>query len=196
MELFTFIKQSIFNPVNVGTAMPCSKYAARKMVSDIDFSKSKYIVEYGPGTGVFTEELIKKCNDDTVILTIEINEPFSKLLKKKYGHIENLHIVQGSAENIDEYMKEFDMPRIDYIVSALPYTCLPENVSNTILNKSIQLLDKNGKFSTIQYSKAKHKYFKTFFNKIDVKRVIRNIPPTYIFCCNNVEEAKSEKKAS
>ncbi len=54
------------------------------MVDVIDFNKAKCIVELGPGTGVFTKEIMKRKKKETIFLLIEINEVFCKELKRKF----------------------------------------------------------------------------------------------------------------
>ena len=49
-----FLLEYIKNPRKVGAIMPSSKYLAHEMISSIDFENIDCIVEYGPGTGVFT----------------------------------------------------------------------------------------------------------------------------------------------
>ena len=66
-----FLLQYITHPRTVGAILPSSKRLARKMVESIDFENAKCIVELGPGTGVFTENILKKRNKDTIIILIE-----------------------------------------------------------------------------------------------------------------------------
>ena len=58
-ETVIFLSQYITNPRSIGAVLPSSKFLADKMVESIDFKKAKYIVEYGPGTGVFTNKLLE-----------------------------------------------------------------------------------------------------------------------------------------
>lgn len=58
--MFQFIKQYIKNPKFVGAIAPSSKKLAAAMMQPIDFEKAKCIVEFGPGTGVFTEEIMRR----------------------------------------------------------------------------------------------------------------------------------------
>ncbi|MFP3747881.1 rRNA adenine N-6-methyltransferase family protein, partial [Achromobacter sp. SIMBA_011] len=84
--------------------LPSSHFLAEKMTGKIDFHKAEYIVEYGPGTGVFTKKLLEKRQPGTMILLIEKNEEFYALLKEKYKEEQNLFIVHGSAEHIESHM--------------------------------------------------------------------------------------------
>lgn len=60
MKQLSFLFQFIINPKAVGAILPSSRFLGEKMIEGIDFKKAKYIVEYGPGIGVFTEKLSKK----------------------------------------------------------------------------------------------------------------------------------------
>lgn len=185
MKILSFIVQYALNPRTVGAVLPSSQKLAKKMITDIDFTKAEYIVEYGPGTGVFTDELIRNRNKNTIIIIIEHNHEFYNLLKEKYKEKENLYIINGSAEYVDKYLNMYNIPRVDYIVSGLPFASLPENVSTTILNKTRDILFDKGKFITFQYTLLKKEFINKYFNTINLQREFINIPPAYVFCCSN-----------
>jgi phospholipid N-methyltransferase len=184
MMRLSFIKQYIMKPRSVGAILPSSKYLADKMVANIDFDHAKYIVEYGPGTGIFTEKLIKNRKRDTVILLLECNDEFYRMLKEKYKNESNIHIINDSAEYMDKYLIQYNIPKVNYIVSGLPFASLPQSVSATILDKTRRYLKEDGKFITFQYTLLKKNFIQQYFNDIHIKREIRNIPPAYVFYCN------------
>lgn len=192
MKKIPFLSQFITNPRTVGAILPSSNYLGDKMTENINFQEAKYIVEYGPGTGVFTEKIIKKRNPNTVILLIENNLEFYFLLREKYLEVENVHIQYGSAEQIERYLKEFEIPYVDYIISGLPFSSLPKNVSHNILLNSAKILKDNGLFITFQYTQLKKAFIKKFFARIDTKREFRNFPPAYIFSCCKVKKHTEE----
>lgn len=140
MKPFSFIFQYFLNPRKIGAVLPSSNYLAEKMVDRIDFHNAKYIVELGPGTGVFTDKIIKSRIQHTVVMLIESNKEFCTLLQEKYKDEKNLIIINGSAEEIDKYTMDFNIPYLDYVVSGLPFASLPKNASNTILIKTKKLL--------------------------------------------------------
>lgn len=185
MNKLLFLFQYIIGPRTVGAVMPSSKYLAEKMIDNIKFSTAKYIVEYGPGTGVFTDKLISKRNKDTVILLIEYNYDFFTSLSEKYKDESNLYVVHGSAENVDKYLENYNIPYVDYVVSGLPFASLPKNMSKVILQKTKKIIRKDGKFITFQYTLFMKKYINKYFGIINVGREYRNIPPAYILKCSN-----------
>ncbi|MDR7002032.1 rRNA adenine N-6-methyltransferase family protein [Neobacillus niacini] len=185
MKSLKFFLQYLFSPRKIGAVLPSSNYLAEKMIQTVDFQTAKYIVEYGSGTGVFTDKIIKSRKSNTVVMLIETNEGFYKLLKEKYKNEEKLIIINGSAENIDKYAKEYGIPYIDYVISGLPFASLPKSVSNIILYKTKKLLNNKGKFITFQYTLLKKALINKFFKKIDVKHEYRNLPPAFVLSCQN-----------
>ena len=61
----SFIFQYFLHPRSVGAVKPSSKRLAQKMVEDVDFENAECIVEIGAGTGVFTEEIIRRRRKET-----------------------------------------------------------------------------------------------------------------------------------
>lgn len=180
-----FLLEYIKNPRNVGAVAPSSSHLARKMVESIDFEHAECIVEYGPGTGVFTEKLLARAEEDTKIILFEINKEFYEELVKLYGHKRNVVILNRSAEDIKDVMNKYGIAKVDYIVSGLPFTSLPKEISENILKNTKDVLGDHGKFITFQYSMVKKKLFEKFFPSIRTKRTLANIPPAYVLSCRN-----------
>lgn len=185
MELSNFIKQYLKNPRTVGAVVPSSEKLACKMVEDINFLNASCIVEYGPGTGIFTEKILDKKKDGTIFIAIEYNKNFCETLKYKFKNKENFIIINDSAENLKEYLNKYNINKVDYIVSGLPFASLPSNMSNKILKATKEILKDEGNFITFQYSLFKMKLFKSYFSKIKRKKVILNLPPAYVLKCKN-----------
>ena len=187
MSIVLFLKEYILNPKYVGAVAPSSKYLAQKMIEPIDFKIAKNIVEFGPGTGVFTENILKKRNRDTKVLIIENNEKFYTQLKNRFNNMENLYIIHGSAENVIEHMKEFNIKKADYIVSGLPFASLPLKTSQSILRNAKEALSERGSLITFQYTLLKKKIFMQHFKNISITKEYKNIPPAHVFCCYNYD---------
>ncbi|MGG7178363.1 class I SAM-dependent methyltransferase [Clostridium paraputrificum] len=180
-----FLRQYILHPRTTGAILPSSKRLACKMIGNIDFNKCNCIVEFGPGTGVFTEEILKRRNKNTKIILIEYNEEFYKILRSKYQGIDNVYVVNDSAENIDYYIDKYDINNVNYIVSGLPFASLPNEMTATILEKTKSILGNRGVFITFQYTKLKIAVINNYFKKIKAKKELFNIPPAYVFNCTN-----------
>lgn len=187
MEYKIFIRQFIKNPKFTGAILPSSKKLCIKMMEGINFNKAECIVELGPGTGVFTEELIKRKRKDTILVIIEYNKHFYDLLVEKFNEIDNLYIIDDSAENIKKYLKQIGINKIDYIVSGLPFTSLPCEIGKNILRNTKDLLSTHGVFITFQYTLFKLNLFKSYYSTITFKRTFFNVPPAYVLICDNIK---------
>lgn len=55
-----------------------------------------------------------------MLMLVEYNEEFCRELEEKYGEYNNVVIVNDSAENVDKYLKEYNIKEVDYVVSGLP----------------------------------------------------------------------------
>lgn len=184
MEILSFLKQYIIKPRTVGAILPSSKYLASRMIENIDFNTARYIVEYGPGTGVFSEKMIKRRNRETIMLLFESNENFYNKLKEKYKDESNVYIINDSAEYVGKYLKKYGVPYIDYIISGLPFASLPNDVSSNILKETQKHLNEDGKFITFQYTLLKKDFIKKYFSEVSIKREVRNVPPAYVLYCS------------
>lgn len=185
MEITNFIKQYVKNPSTVGAIAPSSEKLANKMLEDVNFLNATCIIEYGPGTGVFTEKILNKKKNSTIFVAIEYNKDFYEILREKFKKEKNFILINGSAENLKEYLKEYSIIKIDYIISGLPFASLPDTMSNCILKVTKEVLKDEGKFITFQYTLFKMKLFKSYFNDIKRRKVLLNLPPAYVLRCKN-----------
>lgn len=178
--MFKFLIEFFKNPKCIGAVAPSGKFLAKKMMEPVKFQNASCIVEYGPGTGVFTKELIRRKNNKTKLIVIEQNRLFCDTLKKKFKNRPGVYIVEGSAENVNKYIKKLGFEHADYIISGLPFTSLPQEASESILKETQKALGRKGRFITFQYSMVKRKFFEQYFTISGGLLEMRNIPPAYV----------------
>lgn len=179
--LSPFVEEFFRNPAAVGSLVPSSRELTEKVVAPIEFATARCIVEYGPGTGVFTDILIARRRAKTVLLLVETDETFCELLKQRYSGQPNVHVVLGSADKTGEYLAAVGAPRVDYVVCGLPFFSLPLRLGWRILHQTQQLLlPAQGKLILFQYSRQNIKLFERFFHLLDQQYVLLNLPPAYV----------------
>ena len=175
------------HPRRIGAIAPSGKHLSAKMMTPIDFASAKVIVEYGPGTGSFTRELVSRRRSDTTLILIEQNKAFCEQMRATFGSLPNLFIMHGGAENVGQYLTAFGVHSADYVVSGLPFASLPAAVSDNILNATKLALGQEGKFITFQYSLVKKKFLERYFQITDCLKVIKNLPPAYVLVMKNYD---------
>ena len=77
----SFLKNAILGK-KVGAISVSSKYVIKRVLKEIEGENYKNIVEYGPGDGVLTRELLKLLPRDGKLVVIETDNNFIKHLEK------------------------------------------------------------------------------------------------------------------
>jgi phospholipid N-methyltransferase len=178
--LWMFFRGFIKHPVMVGSIIPSSKMLIDKMLEPVDWANCKLFVEYGPGVGTFTQQILERLAPDAVLLTIDTNEDFTKYLGAKIRD-SRLRPVTGSAADVREIMASFGFDHADYILSGLPFSTLPPGVGPKIAEQTAEALRPGGAFLVYQFSPKVRQFIAPFFKRVDKGFEWRNIPPATLF---------------
>ena len=183
MKNIQFFKESLKNIKEVGTIFPSSKSVVEKMVAPINFEKKLTILELGSGSGVITKKLLGKISCDSQLICFETNKKFYQELKKIND--KKMILINESAEKMKSYLDEFEIEKVDYIVSSVPLVSLPKETTNKILSISVEILGESGKLIQLQYTKLLDKRLKSHYNQIDIQFTLKYYLPAFIYTCHN-----------
>jgi phospholipid N-methyltransferase len=183
MDTFTYVR-NFLRDKNVASITPTSRVGVKKVCSNIDFNGSHLIVEYGPGTGVFSNYLLKRMRDDSRLILIERNSNFGSFLENTI-HDPRVVIFNDSAENVLDTLRSCKESQADYIISGIPFFWLAYDLKNKILFNTYNALKKGGKFLVYQTCFQTDYHLKVhlerFFPEVKTKFELRNIPPMRIY---------------
>ena len=183
IEKIEFIYQFLNKPKTVGAITPSSRHLTKKILSFVDFKKEGLtLLEYGPGTGPFTSEIVKYLKPTDQLIVIELNPKFATDLKEKFKDYKNVKIHEDCVANTHKTLDQEGIKQVDYIISGIPFSSLPKDVTQDILINTKSIMSNTTLFLTFQYSKFKKESFEKYFEIIDVKFVFRNIPSAFVFC--------------
>ncbi len=183
MSKLTFLSAFIRNPKEVAAISPSSKYVINKIIKNVDFRNAKYMVEFGPGVGTVTKAILDNLSSDAKLICFETNSKFCSFLNKNIKD-PRLAVINDTAENLDLYMKKFNMPHADYIFSGIPFAWFNREIRRAIIKKTKDSLRKGGKFIVYQqYNLHLGKYLNECFDKTLRSIEFRNMPPTFIYVC-------------
>jgi len=184
-RVVAFLVEFLKHPRTIGAVAPSGKSLSLKMMEPIDFSSANVIVEYGPGPGSFTKELVERRQEGTTLILIDQNKNFCEQLEEKFGEEKNVYVIHGSAEDVNRYLNEYGFDHADFIISGLPFTSLPKSESSNILEATKIALGEKGQFSTFQYSLVKKSFFEEHFEITDILHEKKNLPPAHILVMRN-----------
>lgn len=174
-----FIGQSIKNIVKIGSIFPSSSQLARRVSRHI---KGQVIIELGPGTGVFTREILKKIPSDGKLICIESNFSFADHLREEIID-PRLQIIVGDALALGDILKNIGVSQVDCVVSGLPIGNFTKRDKQQILQEIYNCLNSGGVFIQFEYFLAAIKSIKKFFPRTDISYEIFNIPPAFVIEC-------------
>ncbi len=178
MSTLTYLRNFIKDK-NVASVTPTSAFGVKKVCEKIDLRKRNVIVEYGPGTGVFSKYLLKKMNKDSKLILIELNKNFAIILHKIKD--QRVAIFNDTAENILSILEASKEVCADYIISGIPFSFIPFSDKQKILHNTYQALRGGGKFLAYQHSNHLKEHLKRHFDIVHTEYEIRNIPPLCIY---------------
>jgi len=178
-----FLKEFFKERKTVGAIRPSSKSLANKMLKNVDFKNSDVIVEFGPGTGVFTRLIIEEMNAGARLYVFELHEPFYKKLNKEFENDDRVKVIYDSAANLRKYLEEDNKEFADVIISSLPLTNFDQKLTMRILKSAEIALKPKGKYIQFQYSLNARKLLIKIFSSISIQFTANNLPPAFVYTC-------------
>jgi phospholipid N-methyltransferase len=155
----------------------------KDLMGQIDWERARVLVEFGPGVGTITREVLKRMRPDAVLLVIELNEEFVQYLGSAI-HDSRLRVVHGSAAHVRRILAEYGLAPADYIISSIPYSLLPESLRKEIVSESRNALKAQGSMLVFQYNRRLLPYLKSSFGCVKLNFQLFNILPALIFHCS------------
>ncbi len=173
-----FFSESIKNIKTVGTLTRSSKFVCRKMVSQVDFSTARTIVELGAGDGVITKHILSQMAPDARLLSFEVLPKMCEMLEKIKD--ERLSIVQDSAEYLGKYLSKAGLSKADAVISAIPFVAFSEEDSYRIVEAVKEQMKPGAPFIQLHYSLLTKKMYENVFGEVKVHFVPLNAPPAFV----------------
>ena len=178
-----FIKKFVTEPRTIGSVTPSSPQLVDSMLQNADWAKLGAVAELGAGTGVMTRAIIERKAKECELLVFEIEEELRKNLEDETG-LE----IYADARTLPEVMKARGIEKAGLIVSSLPFTVLPRDVTKSVMEGVTRSLAPDGSFVAFQYSLHRKATLEKLFDRVDVRFVMMNIPPAFVYECRGVKE--------
>ena len=167
--------------------MPSSPNLVQGLLAAVDFGSLKLVVEYGPGTGAITYQIVEKISPGTKFVAAEPNPVFRAHLAEEMLPIE---IIPDYAQNIVKVVLENHGPA-DLVVSGLPCSIMSLDVLRDLFESTRKLLKEGGEFRMFIYTHTllmpkMHQMMRILrqnFSRVETSVVWRNIPPATIIRC-------------
>ncbi|HEY8052227.1 MAG: class I SAM-dependent methyltransferase [Steroidobacterales bacterium] len=177
-----FARNFFRHPRMLGSIVPSSRFLIRQLLAPVNWTQARVFVEYGPGVGGITAEVLRRMHPDAILIAIEMNPDFVSYLGRAIPD-PRLKVVQGSAESVDEVLQRFGRNSADYIISGIPFSTIPAPVRERILRKTCDVLKPRGAFLVYQFSTRVLEDLKRIFGYVGRKFEPLNVLPAHLFFC-------------
>jgi phospholipid N-methyltransferase len=181
-EALLFATNFLRHPNMLGSIIPSSRFLVDQVLEPIDWGRARVIVEYGPGIGTFTGEILRRMRSDAHLVVIETNRDFVRFLQRTLPD-PRLHVVHDSAAEVQRVLHWLALPAPRYVISGIPLGSMPDPVRADIAVKTRAALEPGGAFLVYQFTARALPTLQRIFATVQRSREPRNFPPAQLFLC-------------
>ena len=174
------IKTFSENPKMVGSAFPASRWLVQHMLAPLDWQQTRFLIEFGPGTGAFTRAALARLPADATLLALDTSPAFVDHLRKSIDD-PRLQPVCAPAADVAALVRGRALPPADCIVSGLPFSTLAPEESERTMRASRAVLAAHGIFCAYQMRRTIEPLLQTHIGVIRSAYEWRNMPPCHLY---------------
>ncbi|MGZ8254781.1 MAG: class I SAM-dependent methyltransferase [Burkholderiaceae bacterium] len=177
-----FAKNFLQHPRMLGSFIPSSRFLIRTLLGELDFDRARVIVEYGPGVGTFTHEILARMRPDAVLVALETNREFVNFLQTSTPDT-RLKVIHGSAAAVQDALEAQGVGKADFVISGIPFSTLPAAEREAVLHATRAVLQPHGAFLVYQFSPMVLASLRQVFSQVRRGFQPLNMPPAQLFYC-------------
>lgn len=180
MSALAFIKEFITRPAQVASLIPSSKAVTKKVLDRFDLTKRCVFVEFGPGEGCHTRELLRQATQDSEFFLFEINHPLARLLEQQFKHDKRVHVIHGDAATLPQELARRGVEHCDYVLSGIPFSLIDIEKKRHMLRGVYEALRPGGIFVIYQVTDELRRHALPLFQRAHSEYCLMNFPPYFI----------------
>jgi phospholipid N-methyltransferase len=177
-----FARNFFKNPRMLGSLIPSSRFLVKQLLRNVDWDRARVIVEYGPGVGTISGDVLKRMRPDATLVVFEINDEFVKVMRQRFPD-PRLHVMHRSAADIQIVLRELNLGPADYVISGIPFSMMTEADRQAVVANTHAALRPGGSFLVYQFSSRVRTYLEELFGHVREQFEPRNILPAKLFHC-------------
>jgi len=179
-DQLAFARGFVAHPAQVGSVIPSSRFLERRLVRVANLEQARTVVELGPGTGGTTRALLRALRPDARLLAIELSAAFHSRLVDKIVD-PRLAIQLGSAERLAEFLRMWQLPAPDVVVSGIPFSTMPVQIARQTASAIADNLAAGGRFVAYQVRACVAEFMTPLLGAPIGGWEWRNVPPLRVF---------------
>ncbi|HEX9852501.1 MAG TPA: hypothetical protein VGA68_05780, partial [Woeseiaceae bacterium] len=145
-----FLQRFLQSPKHIASVWPSSRFLAEQMFRDLVLFSGDVVIEYGPGTGSFTQrvERLRNAGVSVRYLGVEKDPGMYQYLTRRFPDLE---FVLGDAVDVLEFCEARALPAATAVISGLPLILMNHRTVYGIFAATRDCLRADGVFRTFSY---------------------------------------------
>ena len=189
MSHLTFVKNFLRHPTQVGAIAPSSPGLVEAMVEWFDWDSIRGVVEFGPGTGVFTEAIAQRLHPQAKFFAIESSAELTEVTRRRCPSV-TVH--EDSVVNVAELCRRESIDSVDAILCGLPWASFSPALQSEVMDAMIEVLAPGAKFATFAYwqgvvlptGRSFSRRLRDTFTSVERSHTVwKNLPPAFVYRC-------------
>lgn len=182
-----FLRKFLRSPGSVASFWPSSRHLAAAMLRDLELPEGGAVLEFGTGTGPFTDAIAARLSATHGYLGIDRDADFVALLRARHPQLE---VVAEDVFELPRLLAERPQLRPAAVICGLPLVAMPKPAVDALLETVRDVLPTGGVFRTFSYLHTTvnpnqwslRRRMRRIFPKFTVRGpVLRNLPPAWVF---------------
>ena len=179
-DSFEFLRGFVRHPAQVGSIIPSSHHLEQRLVRSARISEARTVVEFGPGTGGTTAAFLQVMSSRARLLAIELDPEFHQHLEISIRDPRFI-LELGSAERLADFLAAWQLPAPDVIISGIPFSTMPPEVSNRVATAVARVLPPGGRFVAYQVRAHVTSFVSPYLGQPSTYWEVVNVPPVRVF---------------
>jgi len=171
----TVFKAWLKEPAQISSLVPSSRALTEEIADRDCVRRAKLVVDLGPGTGETTQALLQQMSQSARLLAIEKSEYLMGPLRKISDP--RAIVLNGDARFLRRYLDDAGLGAPDVIISGIPFSTMPKNVAEQVIDVIDHSLPRGGTFIAYQVSRKVEELARPLFGNPEVETVWLNFPP-------------------
>jgi phospholipid N-methyltransferase len=199
-----FLKAGFLQFEKNASFVPSSRFLCDAMVSAASISNARCVVEFGPGTGVITEAILRALPEGGHLHAIELDGDLLASTTSRFND-RRLRPIHGSATDAASYLREAGCTHgADAVISSVGIAIMSDELRASILGAAQEILGPSGVFVQFHYLHVRavtyqfgqgwgrfdgRRFHERLFGDVRSTRVFANIPPAAVYACRQPRKA-------
>lgn len=177
-----FAANFVRHPFMLGTPFPSPPRLIHQILAPLPWDRARVVVEYGPGVGHITREILRRLKPIGRLVAIETNRDFVACLREDVAD-PRLEVVDDSAERVRHILRHLGCGRADCVVSGIPFSAMPTATRMDIIRATREVLQPDGTLMVYQYSRKAQPVLEREFKTVHANFRWLGGLPIWLFHC-------------